>query len=306
MIPTSLTRQLSMSRSGLDRAISLHRKDLALSQEQLATGRRVNRASDDASAYATARAMETLENRYDQYARSIGAANYWVDSTQDALDGLADLFANAYENGIQGGTDTLNDDDRAILAEELESTLQEVLDGLNRQAGGEYLFAGTDTQTTPFVLDGAAGSDAAGVSYYGNAGDRVRAVAPGLDLAVNIPGGDVLTTDAGTTITDALQNLIDALNADDTDAIQDATAQVAEARDHLIDLGSRAGTIAERLNLSETQLQDVSLLAAQRRSEAEDADLAEVAVQLQQSQTGLQAALQVTASVRQMSLLNYL
>ena len=112
MTSINLSRERSLSTAASDRALQMVRRDLARVQEQMSTGLRVNRASDDVPAFIEARQMEKLSNRYTQYLRSISSTQSWVDHTQDALDSIADRIAEAFERGIRANSHVYDADDR--------------------------------------------------------------------------------------------------------------------------------------------------------------------------------------------------
>ena len=306
MRPIFATRQFSLNRSSLDRSLQIHRAENARLQAELATGRKVNRASDDPTSYSLARRMEVLGDRYEQYQRSISSARGWVDHSQAALDTLTEVFTLAYEDSVQGANDTLNQGERDTLAASLEARLQTALDTMNTRNGDEYLFAGTNSTVKPFVLDNGAGSDGAGVTYFGNANGRKSAIGPDVTLDINMKGTQLLDTGNGYTITESIQNMIDALRSGDSAQIDTALDQVSKARDHVIDLGSETGALANRLDQMTSYLGTAAISVEGRRSAAEDADMAETIVDLQKNQTNLEATLQSMASVRELSILNYL
>ncbi len=305
MIPSRIARQQSLYASRASNAIPALRRDLVALQEQLITGRRVNRASDDPSAFAQARMLDSLDDQYAQYTRTINSSRLWVNRTSDELNNLTELFAEAHEEGLRALNDTLNDDDRAAVADRIESLLEEVIDGLNAKSGNEYLFAGNRTTTVPFDDDGAATGDLSG--------SRIRQIGPNTEVTINVSGEQVLDTGAGYTIIESLQNMIDALRGvgigvpgGDPPDLQEAVGQVEIARDHLIDLGAELGATAKRLSQAEFQLQNASIETQRRRSELEDADYFETIAAFQQTQNTLEAALTTTASIVQTTLLDYL
>ncbi len=302
----AFTRQQSLYQLLAERQIQERRLELARLQEQMATGRRVNRPSDDPGAYTRSQALRRLAQRYDQHERTLTSGRTWLTATEDALSTLVDLFNSAYEEGVRMATDTASTADRATTADVLEQRLQAVLDQLNARHNGEYLFAGTRTTTQPFQLSGGP------VVYNGNNQTRLLEIAPGLQLPINLTGNDVWEVDengdgvADFTITEAWQDLIDALRADDTAQIQSAMARVEAARDHLLNRIAQVGETSRRLSMAETELQNARLRLETQRGELEDADFAEIAVRLQRNQLGLEATLQVTSRLLQTSLLNYL
>jgi flagellar hook-associated protein 3 FlgL len=302
----AFTRQQSLYQVLAERQIQERRLELARLQEQMATGRRVNRPSDDPGTYTRSQALRRLAQRYDQHERTLTIGRAWLTATEDALSTLVDLFNSAYEEGVRMATDTASTADRATTADVLEQRLQAVLDQLNARHNGEYLFAGTRTTMQPFQLSGGT------VVYNGNDQTRQLEIAPGLQIAVNLTGNDVWEVDENGdgvtdfTITEAWQDLIDALRADDTAQIQNAMARVETARDHLLDRIAQVGETSRRLSMAETELQDARLRLESQRSDLEDADFAEIAVKLQRHQLSLEATLQVTSRLLQTSLLNYL
>ena len=311
----SIAREQSLYSGYGSGSLTTLRRDLAALQEQIGTGKRINRPSDDPTGFAQARSLEALEQRYDQYARTIGAARLWTNRTQSALDGLAERFAEAHEKGIQGLNDALGQDERNVIATRIDAILGEVVDGLNEKAGSEYLFAGTRTTTKPFAANGAvAGSndDPDGpadppVVLTDLDGKRKREIAPGVTVTINVTGSEVYDTGEGFTIVESLKNLAASLRGEeDALPLQEAVARVETARDHLIDRGADAGETGRRLNLAEVQLADAVTETASRRSAIEDADYFDVVARFQSAQTALEAALRTTASVSQTTLLDYL
>ena len=300
MTSINLSRERSLSTAASERALQMVRRDLARFQEQMSTGLRVNRASDDAPAFIEARQMEKLSNRYGQYLRSIDAAQSWVDHSQDALDDIADRISEAYERGIRVNSNVFDTDDREAEATRIESIMAEVVDQLNSKEGDEYLFAGSRTTAEPFEV--VAGV----VVYNGNSTGRTRQIGDNQRLDINIPGDSIHDTGAGFTITESLQDLADAMRSGDPAQMETALERVATSRNHVLDRGAEAGSIANRLDLAATQLRDATFRVESRRSELEDVDMIAVIFEYQRAQTGFQAALKVTASVLQTSLLDYL
>jgi len=281
-------------------AVQARQMELAHIQEQLSTGRRVNRPSDDPSAFTEARQMELLNDRYGQYLRSIESSQNWVDHTQDNLDQLAELFTEAYERGVRSNSDTLSAGDREAEATKLEAMLENVVDVLNSRAGNEYIFAGARSAVQPFVQAGAV------VNYDGDGGARERFIGRTLKMDVNITGQRVHDTGEGYTITGALQGLIDAVRSGDPAQMDTAIEEMTVARDHVIDLGGEAGSMANRLDLAASQLRDASYMVESRRSVLEDVDFAEALADFQTTQVGLQAAVRVASTVLNTTLLDYL
>ena len=300
--PIPSSRQLSQTRSLVNRALHTRYAEQARLNEELATGLKVRRGSDDPTAYGIARRLDTVINRYDQFQRSIDSATAWATSSQDTLDDMASLMTKAYEEGIRGANDTIGTDGRTMIADRVEGVLEQIIAQLNTKGADGFLFAGTNTTTKPFVMDSEAGSDGAGVSYYGNATEVNRNVGEELRMSVGVTGARF--TAAG--VTESLGALRDALDADDAAAIQAALEDVIVARDFVIDLTAEVGVKADRLSEMSSQFAELQIRNEAHRSGIQDADVAQTISDIQRTQTGLQAAMQAVASLYQNSILNYL
>lgn len=299
----NLARERALYTAFSDHAIQSRQMELARLQEQLSSGQRVRRASDDPSAFTEARQMELLSNRFAQYTRSISSSQTWVARTESNLDDLAELFTEAYERGVRTNNATFSAGDREAEAQKLESILENIVDVMNARDGEEFVFAGSRTTVKPFVQDPGPPPT---VIYNGNIGARERHIGRDLSMNINIDGNTLQDTGNGYSITEALQSLIDGIRAGDPVAIDASIAQVAGARDHVIDLGGHAGAMANRLTLAQNQLRNASHVAEERRSEMEDLDFADAMTKFQKSQMGLQAAVHVASSVLNTTLLDYL
>lgn len=300
MPAVNLAREGSLYTASSRQAVQARQMELARIQEQLSSGRRILRASDDPSAFTEARQMEVLNDRYNQYLRSIDASQHWVDHTQDSLDGLAELYTEAYEQGVRINNSSFSDGDREAEASRLEAILDNVVDTLNARSGGEYVFGGARSNVQPFTLGGGV------VTYNGDGGSRERFIGRTLRMDINIDGQRLHDTGQGFTITGALQDLIDAVRSGDPTQMDSAIQEMTVARDHVIDLGGEAGSMANRLELAANQLRDASFMVEARRTKLEDVDFAEALADFQKAQVGLQAAVRVASTVLNTTLMDYI
>ncbi len=298
----NLTRQRALYGSSTDRGSQNIRAELARLQEQTITQKEVNRASDDPTAFAGARKMESLARQYEQYMRSISASRTWSRDTQERLHTLTELFSQASVYGVQGATATLSTEDRETLARHIDTIRLEVTEQLNARSGDEYLFAGNETLAAP-PFD--ANGDPVPADYSRVEGSRTRAIGPGVNLKVNVTGREVHDTGQGYTIIDSLRNLSLALRTPGGD-VQTALGEVQTSHKHLIDVGARNGATLNRMDRIEEQLTEANLRVRSRQSDLEDADLLETMTALQKAQTSLEASLKVTASMLRTTLLDYI
>lgn len=308
MSTVSIARQRGLYAGLTDQEVPEIQRDISQLQEQISSGKRINRPSDGPNAYTLAEEMETLGNQLDRRKASIEAARSFADRTQQELDSMVDLFSRAEEQGVRAAGDTRSDSDREAIAQELRAVKDEVVNRLNARHNGEHLFGGNRTDTQPFNSDGTVNGAPADID-----GERKRSIGRNQTLTVNISGKELHQYGSGPsgpkTITDALDGLISAVDPNDnsTNDVQANLKEVKAARDHVISKGGKAGTIGNRLSIAKEQIETAKLDAESRQSEAEDTDLAKAASELQRKQTQLQAALKAVATTQQQaSLVNFL
>src|SRR5664279_2117099 len=137
--------------SGID-ALSKRQTELSALQEQMTTGKRVARASDDPAAAARAeRAMASVERTVTSQ-RAVDASKVAMAQTESSLGSAGDLMQSARELLVAAGNGSYSDSERASLAQQLQSIRSQLLTIANQDDGaGTYLFAGQTPTLKPFV-----------------------------------------------------------------------------------------------------------------------------------------------------------
>ncbi len=162
---------------------------LVRAQEQLSSGKRLLRASDDASGAATALSLRRQSGDIERFKAAVASSRPVLDASVSALTSAGEAISNAREIVIQGLNGTLNDNDRGTLARAIEQIRGQMLELANSSFDGQHLFAGTSTDAPAF-----ASSDAHGltrVAYQGNAASRSVSVGHGADVDVFVAGSEL-------------------------------------------------------------------------------------------------------------------
>ncbi len=167
-------------------AITRQYAELARTQQQLSSGKRVLSAADDP--VAAAAVMRTVQAGAINagFKAAQGAAVNSLALAESALGSTGDLLQSAQQLLISAQSGALNARDRASIAGQLDGMLTQLVGLANaRDGAGNYLFAGYAETTQPFAQ--AAG----GVVYQGDDGIRALEVAPGRLLGVSASGADI-------------------------------------------------------------------------------------------------------------------
>jgi len=267
---------------------------------QMASGRRVNKPSDDPTATAVLIQNQAESSQTDQYLRSVQSVQAQLQTTDSTLNSVVLALQRAISLGVQGANGTLSDANRASVVGEL-SGIQDQLIGLaNLTFQGQYVFAGTASQTTPYVADATQPS---GVRYDGNTGTNSIAVSSGVNMQLNLPGSQVFST-PGSDVFQAIHTMIVALQTNT--GADTAAAGLRTAFDHVTAQRVFYGNALNQLSSQQTYLNNDKLLLSQEENTVGGADLAASTTNLLSAQTARSAALSAAGRIAQLSLFDYL
>jgi len=155
-------------------------QNLATSQQQLTSGKRVNYASDDPTAAARAERALAGIARAEANQRTVDASRNVMNIAEGALGNATDLLQTARETLVAAGNGSYSDGERKALAVKLRDIRNQLLSVANRpDGGGGYVFGGQGSSSPPFV--DAAG----GVVYQGQGGESLASTDEHLNLSVD-------------------------------------------------------------------------------------------------------------------------
>ena len=148
--------------------------------EQIDTGNRILTPADDPVASVRLMQLEQQQNMLGQYKANLTAANNSLAQEESTLNSVNTIMQRVRELAGEAGNGSLSQSDRQAIAAELQEREDELLGLMNsRNARGEYLFAGFQGKTQPFVRQ-ADGSFA----YMGDEGQRKLQIGSSLDVAI--------------------------------------------------------------------------------------------------------------------------
>ncbi|MBC8548884.1 MAG: flagellar hook-associated protein 3, partial [Candidatus Brocadiales bacterium] len=111
-------------------------------QEQISTGKKVNRASDDPAGARKILSLRSEDLKLDQYATNIQTATQALDYNASVLSSTSDILQRVTELTMQGVSDSTDQNGRTIIANEINQLLETVMQSANAKRLGRYVFAG--------------------------------------------------------------------------------------------------------------------------------------------------------------------
>lgn len=290
---------------------------LQKTQEQLTSGKKLNRPSDNPVDTVSAMRLRGEQRQLEQLGESLADGVSRLNTADGALRSASAMMQRLRTIAVAGSNGTLGPVERAAYADEVAQIRQSLVQMANTQYAGRPVFAGTANVAHAF--DPATGQ------FQGNELPVLRAVstAPGAAGQVNvaIPGSEIFidadgvnylaqlgdpTNPAAGPADGSLAAFEVALRSGDTAGIQSA---ISSADQQLERLGSALGTIGARTNRLESlqelngRQDDASKIAL---SKVEDVDFIKAAMDLSIQSNAYNAALAASAKMIQPSLMDFL
>jgi flagellar hook-associated protein 3 FlgL len=282
--------------------LNVNQQQINTDLEQIASGQSVNQPSDDPEAAAMLVQNADQTAQADQYLRSIGSVSAEMQNADSSLNSVVTILQRAISLGTEGANGTLNTSDRQAVAAEVQGIQSQLLSLANLSYQGSFVFAGTATQTAPYVLDPTSAS---GVEYVGNSNVNHLTLGNNFSVQTNLPGSELFSS-AGNDVFQAIQDLITNLESGNTDAIGTAVTEVSNAYSYINGQRVFYGNAVNQLNSQQTYLTSDTTQLAQQQDTLGGADLASVIGNLENAQVSRQAALEAVANTLQNNLFSYL
>ncbi|WP_047487893.1 flagellin [Terriglobus sp. TAA 43] len=267
--------------------------------QEMSSGLRITSLGDDPVASGQAVIMADTLRQDGAFLSTASNATNRMQAADTALGSVVSQLTSAISTATGALNDTGNATTRNISAQSLAAIRDSILSLANSSYGGAYLFSGSSA-AVPFSED-ASGN----VTYTGNQDITSVALTSGGSVNTSLPGSSVFTA-SGTSVFDALNNIITALQSGTT---TNATSLVSGLRDAL------NGVISQRsvLNSAQSRLsgesdyitaQKTNVLAQQ--STLLSADTPTLATELSAVTTQRSALLSTIAAMQKGSLFDYL
>jgi len=167
-------------------ALSLHTEAMARLQEQVATGSRINRASDDPSAAYRVLGLNSQKSLLENYMDSLLEVVSLLDISSTAIDSMKHALSKVTVRltGVSGSSVTTG------IAGEVNNWLESIVSSANTNHMDQYLFGGSNTGSAPYAVTRTDGKITS-VTYQGSLGDRDIEVAPGVESSAFYIGDNI-------------------------------------------------------------------------------------------------------------------
>ena len=323
-MPFNRVTNNSLSHSVID-SLMRNKSTLALLQEQISSGTKVSKPSDDALAAIGILSINTNIGKSENYLANIDTVEPELTVSENSVKSTIDYITRAKELIVSAANGVNGVDQISAINNEIKQILEGVTGVANTQYNGKYIFAGTNTGTVPFDLDEANNNQ---IIYNGTPEtenyERKAEIADNVTVAMNLPGDSVFGTyeqiSAGPpavmggkdgiikTLSELKKMMNDMVTAGsvDHDSLRGKLGNLDKDLNTVLEAQTKIGGIASRVTMTKNKLEDDQISLASYKSKLGDIDLAKSISDLNFQQNSLEASLKVGAQVIQRSLLDYI
>ncbi len=279
---------------------------MARSQQELSSGKSILEPSDNPYGASEAITLQSALDGLSAYESSAKDGTSWLTTSNSALSGINDQLQRVRELVLQAANGINGPSDLNSIAAEVEQLTEGVKQDAGTQYAGQYVFAGTLTNTLPY-------QQGENDVYQGDEGTVARAIAPGTSVNVTVALVGVLGNGKASgdgKLLDTLRTIVQNLREGTPEAVQTVATTDLKNLDSnmeaLAGVQAEAGAVTDQLNLAVSRIQGLQSTTTQQLSNVQDADFAKVSIAFSNEQAGYDAALRAGASIVQESLLEFL
>ena len=276
---------------------------LQRTQEELASGKRIQTPADDPVASAQILKSRSELARIESYQRNTDYALNEISLAESTVGSAEDAIIRIKNLTLQAANATYSDSDRQAMATEISGLKDHLLALANtKSASGEYIFAGANVSSAPYTV-------ANGVSSFtGDTNIRAVNLSSSVTIATRLSGQEVFgdATAGSVDIFNVIETTIGALQTNDTALISTSIDELDLAANQLFDARSALGVRMNRVEDQRSLNEDFSLSLSKGISSLEDLDYAKAISELSMRMLALESAQKAYTKTQGLSLFNYL
>ncbi len=185
-----MAQTLSNIYSNVGYALNLHTDALVRLQEQISTGMRVNRASDDPSDAYQIMGYDSQVRSYENYIDGISSVVSGLEFSHTALENMIGEVVNARTNISQIVSGTYGQSGRERVADGINDMLEQLVVLSNSKHIDQYVFGGASSSSAPYAVSRTNGKITS-VTYQGSREQLNVEISPGIQSSAFYIGEDV-------------------------------------------------------------------------------------------------------------------
>ncbi|MNN11646.1 Flagellar hook-associated protein 3 [compost metagenome] len=274
-------------------------------QQQLATGQRISKPSDDPVGLTYQMRYDTDLARSDEFLTNAQTGTEILKTMDSLMQQASDVLKRARTLTLQAANGTYAAEQRKTIAAEIKQLKEQMVTIGNSTFNGRYLFNGQKTDQPPYpVAADAAGAPTDDGLFYLN-------VSPSVKVPVSITGEVIFgkadtAADPNDNAFKVLDDLATALDTNDVAGISASLDRIDATADRMAISWAEIGARTNRFELMQSRITTEQVNLKEQRSNVADVDFSEAIMNLKMKENVLQAALSTGARVMQTSLVDFI
>lgn len=277
-------------------------KNLNKYMEQLTTGERFSRISDEPINAVKAMKLETILNFNEKYVENAEEGINWLNVTDKALDDVVKTLRKIRDSAVKAANGSMTPDDRQKVKQEVDQLKAHLVDVANSRYGNAYIFNGAKTKIQPY--QNANATDPSAYVTGGGLSDAklIRELGAGITIEINVTGVEI---GFGQIFAD-LQAFSDALENDDTDTLNSMLGTIDEHIESVLGARAQVGSRQNRLQLSVDRFSSQEIAYADILNKTKGTHIPETIMKLKNEENVYRIALATGARIIQPTLMDFL
>lgn len=263
-------------------------------QDQLSSGKKITRPSEDPVVAIKGMYYRTNLKEVEQYKRNLSEAYLWLDNSEAGLEQANKGLQRLRELMIQANNGSYSEDERDAIFREVKQIKDDLISIANSQVAGRYIFNGTRTDKPPVAGDPPVVNN--------NNDPFMVELSKDIRIQVNVTPDNVFNQQ----MFDTVQAVQTALENNDTTNLASLLGQLDDHIDALNAERAELGARYNRIEQMEARINQQEVIATKILSDNEDADIERVITDLVTQESVHRAALAVGARIIQPSLIDFL
>ncbi|MDQ0659998.1 flagellar hook-associated protein FlgL [Paenibacillus sp. W2I17] len=279
-------------------------------QTQLATGRKINKPSDDPVGITYSLRYRAELSSNEQYQKNVDSTISWLDFNDTVMDQAGSVVERLRELTVQAGTGTNPQAALDSINEEVMQLKAQLVDIANSTLNGKYVFNGETYDVKPYDFpvsaDGSFDTTNA-ASVVTDSGKINFIVGESIQLPINVTGNEVFgdSTEADNLFV-IFNTISQALASGDQKEVSNQLANIDTRTNKMLAIRAEIGAKTNRVELMQGRLSDLEVNLTDLQAKVEDADYAELSIKSKIQENIYNASLSAGAKIISQSLVDFL
>jgi len=271
-------------------------------QTEVASNNKVNNPSDSPSGAAKIMRFKANVSQTKDFIKNVDNSSAFLQESIRGLEYIFDETTKVLVN-LAEVKNPRNDSNLNTYADQIDASLNIILESANTEFNGQFVFGGTDDSKPPYGY--TADKSAIELKVNDVSGNRKVKISKNITQKINVAGSELFGNVDGTDIFNKLIEIRDNLRNgikptdEDVKAIEDFSTSV---RNHL----SEAGNVSNKLDASGEILSNQVLTLEGLISKESDVDIAAAMIDLQNYDYSLQLSYKMSSMFLTKSILDYI